>query len=149
MWQRSSNREATLITHCIIHTSEKPFACPDCDKKCSQSSDLIRHRRIHKKPFTHPKLRSDTIKRRRIHTGEKPFACPDFDNEVQNKVAISLSHCMNSHWWKAVRHVLIVTKSADKVAIWLDIAGFTTDLVKNRSAVSWLWQEVQTKRRFD
>ena len=39
--------------HRRSHTDEKPFACPDCDKKFKRSSGLNVHRRIHigEKPF--------------------------------------------------------------------------------------------------
>ena len=45
----------------VHQTSEKPFACPDCDKTFRRNGNMKRHRRI--------------------HTGEKPFACPDCDKK--------------------------------------------------------------------
>ena len=40
--------------HEITHNRDKPFRCPKCDYKCSTSSDLKRHKRIHSdgEPFS-------------------------------------------------------------------------------------------------
>ena len=80
-----------LSVHRRIHTGQKPFACPECDKKFTESRTLNRHRRLHtgEKLFACPDCdkkftdSSNLNSHRRIHTGEKPFVCPDCDKKFK------------------------------------------------------------------
>jgi len=66
-----------------IHTSERIFACDQCDYKVCIKSTLIRHKRTHtgKKLYECDQCdfksahRSKLQKHKKIHTSEKPFAC--------------------------------------------------------------------------
>ena len=49
----------------MTHTGEKPFACPHCDYRAGQKTNLDNHMRI--------------------HTGERPFACPHCDYRAAQK----------------------------------------------------------------
>uniref|UniRef100_A0A674IC58 C2H2-type domain-containing protein n=1 Tax=Terrapene triunguis TaxID=2587831 RepID=A0A674IC58_9SAUR len=63
----------------------KPYMCAECRKSVSQSSHLIRHKRIHtgETPYTCSECgkrfnrRSHLIRHQRIHTGEKPYTCSE------------------------------------------------------------------------
>ena len=105
---------------CIVEFTpvNKPFACPDCDKKFKTGGSLNVHRRIHTdeklcicpdcdKKFTQS---SHLIKHRRIHTGEKPFVCPDCDKtftEIFPRISI-ISHKYTLHFENVIYQIFLL-----------------------------------------
>ncbi|RMC02470.1 hypothetical protein DUI87_20864 [Hirundo rustica rustica] len=81
--QSFSQSNTTVQPH-IIHTGERPYECPECQKRFQTRSTLRRHQQIHReeRPFHCPDCRkgfnrkSNLIRHRRIHTGERPYECP-------------------------------------------------------------------------
>ena len=91
-----------LITCCHIletHTGERPYPCPDCDKRFKQSGALKAHVRTHtgEKPYSCPhcdkRYRQPNLLKGhlRIHTGEKPHICPLCGNRF-SQVSILNAH---------------------------------------------------------
>ncbi|KAJ2063906.1 hypothetical protein GGI17_001399 [Coemansia sp. S146] len=54
--KKSFIKAGNLISHLVMHSNERPYACGDCERSFSRNPDLTRHKRT--------------------HSGEKPHQCP-------------------------------------------------------------------------
>lgn len=66
-----------------IHTGERPYKCPHCDRAFTQSGNLNNHIRL--------------------HTDEKPFKCHFCDRAFTQSGNLS-SHIKNNHKFLADNH---------------------------------------------
>uniref|UniRef100_A0A8D2N0D8 C2H2-type domain-containing protein n=1 Tax=Zonotrichia albicollis TaxID=44394 RepID=A0A8D2N0D8_ZONAL len=81
-----TSSSSSLVIHQHIHTGERPYECPQYQKRFQSSSSSLQHKQIHTKerPFRCPdcgkgfKQNSNLIQHRHIHTGERdrPYECP-------------------------------------------------------------------------
>ncbi|XP_044838695.1 zinc finger protein 135-like [Mauremys mutica] len=92
---RSFVRRSTLVAHQKLHTGERPYKCPDLQRKpflrpesrkhFAENSARTKHRRFHpgESPYTCPdcgkgfSLCVNLAMHRRVHTSQRPFLCPD------------------------------------------------------------------------
>ncbi|XP_070064077.1 zinc finger protein Paris [Drosophila virilis] len=71
---KAFNKNAHLITHNRIHTSERPFRCLKCPKTFAQSSSLKTHQIV--------------------HTGERMYKCPHCPKDFSRKYHLN-KHLIN------------------------------------------------------
>ncbi|RMC04565.1 hypothetical protein DUI87_18811 [Hirundo rustica rustica] len=102
---QSFSQSNTTVQHQIIHTRERPYECPKCQKRkgFKHKSTLITHQRIHtgERPYECGECgmsfsqRSHLICHQRIHTRERPYECEQCGKSFSQRS--SLIHHQNIH----------------------------------------------------
>ncbi|XP_026580177.1 zinc finger protein 79-like [Pseudonaja textilis] len=86
------SQNSTLVQHQRIHTGDKPFKCPDCERSFSQNSTLVQHQRTHtkQKVFECPVRGRDSLSdysswcTRGLTQEKSPASAPNVVNTLAN-----------------------------------------------------------------